>query len=104
MRLRQGDVRDVATDESNIMTDVCLPVVSNSHLGVLREPLGEGQTVPEAGEYWYRHSPPGVAKHLRNVSSLPQTESLLVRAPPEDWGSEGLQSCPVMQDEMNVIT
>ena len=102
--LIESNVRDIVTDESNVTSHVCLPVVPNAQLGVLREPLGEGQTVPEAGEYWYRHSPPGVAKHLRNVSSLPQTESLLVRAPPEDWGSEGLQSCPVMQDEMNVIT
>ena len=86
------------------MTDVCLPVISNSQLWVLREPLRESQTVPEAGEYRYRHSPPGVAKHLRNISPLPQTEPILVRTPPEYWRSEGLQSSPVVEDEVYVIT
>ena len=48
----QGYVRDtVVTDEGKVMTGV-LPVLRHSELWVLCEPLGEGQTVPEAGEDW----------------------------------------------------
>ena len=48
--LIESNVRDVVTDESNVTSHVCLPVVPNAQLGVLREPLGECKTVTEAGE------------------------------------------------------
>ena len=80
----QGNVWDVVTDEGNVMTEVFLPVGPKTELGVLCEPLWKGQTVPEAGEDWKDHLPPGVSEHLRNVSSLAQAEAFLVRASPED--------------------
>ena len=86
------------------MTEVSLPVGTDPELGVLCEPLWEGQSVPEAGEDRQGHPPPGVSEHLGNVSSLAQTESFLVRAPPEDRGSEGLQGCSVEEHEVDVIT
>ena len=66
------------------MTEVFLPVGTSPELGVLSEPLREGQSVTKAGEDWEDHLPPGVSEHLRDVSSLAQAESVLVRAPPED--------------------
>ena len=86
------------------MTEVFLPVGTNPELGVLCEPLGVGQAITEAGEDWEDHLPPGVSEDLRNVASLPQAEAVLVRAPPEDRGSEGLQGCSVEKDEVDVIT
>ena len=80
----QGNVWDVVTDEGNVMTQVVLPVGTKPELGVLREPLGVGQAITEAGEDWEDHLPPGVSEDLRNVASLPQAEAVLVRAPPED--------------------
>ena len=80
----QGNVWDVVTDEGNVMTEVFLPVGTQPELGVLREPLGESQPVTKAGEDREDNLPPGVSEHLGNVSSLAQTEPVLVRAPPED--------------------
>ena len=80
----QGNVWDVVTDEGNVMTEVFLPVGTNPELGILCEPLGEGQSITEAGEDWQDHLPPGVSENLRNVASLSQAEAVLVRAPPED--------------------
>ena len=100
----EGNVWDVVTDEGNVMTEVFLPVGTDPELGVLCEPLWEGQSVPKAGEDRQGHPPPGVSEHLGNVSSLAQTESFLVRAPPEDRGSEGLQGCSVEEHEVDVIT
>ena len=100
----EGNVWDIVTDEGNAMTEVSLPVRPQPELWVLREPLRKGQTVPEAGEDWEDHPPPGVSEDLRNVPSLAQTEPFLVRAAPEDRCSEGLQGSSVEEDEVDVIT
>ena len=86
------------------MTEVFLPVGTQPELGVLCKPLRIGQSVPKAGEDWQDHPPPGVSEDLRNVSSLAQTEPFLVRAPPEDRCSEGLQGSSVEEHEVDVIT
>ena len=86
------------------MTEVFLPVGTSPELGVLSEPLGEGESVTKAGEDREDHLPPRVSEHLGDVSSLAQAESVLVRAPPEDRGSEGLQGCSVLKYEVDVIT
>ena len=86
------------------MTEFFLPVRTNPELGVFSEPLRVGQSITKAGEDWEGHLPPGVSEDLGDVSLLAQAESILVRAPPEDRGSEGLQGCSVLKYEVDVIT